>query len=151
MAPRVMSLRDPSKKMSKSDFSAASRIDLTDTADMVQKKLRKAVTDSIPEITYDRDERPGVSNLLELYAAMGPESTSTPEAAAQHLNGLNMGQFKGAVVDVVTDHLRPIQEEMARLQGAEGYVDGILGAGAAEAQEHADETMAAVRTLVGLR
>lgn len=150
-APRVMSLRDPTKKMSKSDFSAASRIDLTDTADTVQKKIRKAVTDSLPGVTYDPEGRPGVSNLLELYAAMGPPTTSTPEAAAEYLHDLDMAQLKGAVADVVNDHLKPIQAEMKRLHGSKEYVDEILDAGAVEAQACADETMNAVRTLVGLR
>ena len=150
-APRMMSLRDPSSKMSKSDFSANSRIDLTDTSDVVQRRIRKAVTDSVPFITYDPTGRPGVSNLLQLYASLGPESINTPEEAAQHLHDLDMAQFKDAVTDAVVTHLTPIQAEMKRLHGADAYVDAVLDAGAAQAQAHADETMAEVRSLVGLR
>jgi tryptophanyl-tRNA synthetase len=150
-APRMMSLRDPLKKMSKSDFSPNSRIDLTDTPDVVQRRIRKAITDSLPSITYDPVERPGVSNLLQLYASLGPAHISTPQEAAHHLHDLDMAQFKAAVTDAVVEHLTPIQQEMKRLHAAEEYVEAVLDAGAAKAQAHADQTMTEVRQLVGLR
>ncbi|GMF10514.1 unnamed protein product [Phytophthora lilii] len=95
---RIMSLRDPTKKMSKSDKSALSRIELTDTADEIRKKVRKATTDAVSGIHYDREGRPGVSNLLDIASAVTGQSVAQLEA---EYADYGTGAFKDSVADAV--------------------------------------------------
>eukprot|EP00041_Stephanoeca_diplocostata_P021658 m.507445 g.507445 ORF g.507445 m.507445 type:complete len:233 (+) comp21880_c2_seq4:865-1563(+) len=145
-AARVMSLRNPTRKMSKSEPSEQSRIDITDTRDVVYQKIRKAVTDSIGTITYDRSERPAVANLIDMYAVL---ANCTPQDVVQRFEGLNTLEFKTALATVISDHLDPIQAEYTRLDADHGYVRQVLDDGAEHAISTASNTMCDVRRAVG--
>eukprot|EP00035_Acanthoeca_spectabilis_P005827 m.117772 g.117772 ORF g.117772 m.117772 type:complete len:406 (-) comp13210_c0_seq1:184-1401(-) len=145
-AARIMSLRNPENKMSKSDRAQGSRIDITDSVDTVRTKLRKAVTDSLGEIHYDPKGRPGVSNLIEIYCAATGHSPVETEIA---FKGCNTLEFKEGVATAVSEHLAPIQAEYARLETDPGFVMQVLDRGAQTAAAMAEQTMVEVRRAVG--
>ena len=128
-ATRVMSLRDGSRKMSKSDPSDQSRINLTDDADAIAQKIRKARTDPepLPETPEGLADRPEARNLVNIYAAL---ADMTPEAVLTQFGGQGFGAFKPALADLAVDRLAPINAEMARLMRDVAEIDRILGAGA---------------------
>ncbi|KAL7687835.1 putative aminoacyl-tRNA synthetase, class Ic, rossmann-like alpha/beta/alpha sandwich [Plasmopara halstedii] len=136
---RIMNLRDPSKKMSKSDASPLSRIELTDNADDIRKKVRKATTDAIVGISYDRKARPGVSNLLDLASAMTGQSVAHLEA--QYAN-FGTGVFKDIVADAVIAKICPIGQRIKQFETDHSFVNQVLADGAAQASELAASTMA---------
>lgn len=146
-ATRVMSLRDGTKKMSKSDPSDYSRIALTDDADTIRLKLQKAKTDAIPEITYDREARPEVANLITIHAAL---TGTTREAVCREFSGQGFAAFKKALADAAADHLGRISAEMRRLLDDTGYIDAILARGADAAGAIASAHLAEVKEIVGL-
>ncbi|KAI9310968.1 tryptophanyl-tRNA synthetase [Dichotomocladium elegans] len=146
---RVMSLRAPTAKMSKSDPSDHARINLTDTPSQIQAKIRRAVTDSISTVSYDVQERPGVSNLLSIYSAM--RAIEIDEAVKDFADVTSTRVFKDRVADAIIERLTPIQKDLARLQQDEGYVKQVLAKGAAKAEEVANANMEEVYKLVGLR
>jgi tryptophanyl-tRNA synthetase len=144
----VMSLRDGTKKMSKSEPSDYSRINLTDDADAIAQKIRKAKTDPEPLPSEEKglEPRPEADNLVGIYAALKGASK------AQVLSEFGGGQFstfKGALVDLAVAKLGPIGAEMKRLTQDPVYIDSILAAGSARAQAIAAETMKAVKDIVG--
>ena len=132
-ATRVMSLRDGSKKMSKSDPSDASRINMTDDADTIAKKIRKAKTDPepLPDNTDALDERPEARNLVNIYAALA--DTSVEQVIADHA-GQNFATFKPSLADLAVAKLAPIADEMSRLMGEQDEIDRILTRGAERAR-----------------
>ena len=132
-ATRVMSLRDGTKKMSKSDPSDASRINLTDDADTIAQKIRKAKTDAepLPETLEGLKDRPGARNLVNIYAAL---SGMTAEAVVTQFAGRGFGTFKPALADLAVAKLSPISLEMTRLMSDLGEIDRILGDGADRAE-----------------
>lgn len=144
---RIMSLRDPTKKMSKSDTSALGRIELTDSADDIRKKIRKATTDAVAGIHYDRDERPGVSNLLDIASAVTEKSVA--ELEAQYAD-YGTGAFKDSVADAVIAKICPIGESIKRYEADQAYIDQVLAAGAEQAAELAAVTMKDVKEVMGL-
>ncbi|KAG6620831.1 tryptophan-tRNA ligase [Phytophthora cinnamomi] len=144
---RIMSLRDPTKKMSKSDKSALSRIELTDTADDIRKKVRKATTDAVSGIYYDRDERPGVSNLLDIASSVTGQSVAQLEA---QYAGYRTGDFKDSVADAVIAKICPIGERIKQYEADQAYIDKVLADGAAQASELAAVTMKDVKEIMGL-
>eukprot|EP00299_Pterocystis_sp_00344_P014116 c6982_g1_i1.p1 GENE.c6982_g1_i1~~c6982_g1_i1.p1 ORF type:complete len:151 (+),score=41.22 c6982_g1_i1:342-794(+) len=144
--PRVMSLRDGSVKMSKSDPSVASRIDITDTADEIATKIRRAKTDSINEIYYDPKERPEVANLLRMLSAISKKST---DALVAEFSGQNILQFKEALAQAMIEKLSPIRIEREKILET-GYVDEVIVEGTARAREVAEETLVQVKRVVGL-
>ncbi|WOO77901.1 Tryptophan--tRNA ligase, mitochondrial [Vanrija pseudolonga] len=148
---RVLSLRDPAQKMSKSAPNPLSRISLTDSPKDIAAKIKGAVTDSIREVTYEPDTRAGVANLLTIWAAFD-EHKRTPEqlAAAAQADGWGAGKLKAAVSEVVAAHLAPVQEEYKRIIADEGYIRDVAAKGANKAREQAAKTMAEVRAAVGL-
>lgn len=148
-ATRVMSLRDGSKKMSKSDASDYSRINLTDDADAIAQKIRKAKTDPAPLPSEEEGlrSRPEADNLVGIYAALA--GTTKSEALREH-GGSQFSQFKAAFVDLAVAKLGPIGAEMKRLVQDPAYIDGVLAAGAERAQAIAADTMKAVKDIVGL-
>ncbi|KAI8967515.1 tryptophanyl-tRNA synthetase [Mycotypha africana] len=148
-AKRVMSLRDPSCKMSKSDPSDYSRLNLIDSPDLIRNKIGKATTDGIRGVTYDPVNRPGVSNLLSIYAAM--RDIEIDEAIKECSDITSTKAFKERVSDAVIDRLHPIQSELVRLQADQGYVKQVLDQGAVKANEVANATMEEVYKAVGLR
>jgi tryptophanyl-tRNA synthetase len=147
-AARVMSLRDGMKKMSKSDASAASRIDLTDTADEIALKIRRAKTDPepLPSEPQGLEGRPEARNLVGIYAAL----TDTDHAAVlREHGGKGFGDFKGALADLLVAHLGPIAEETRRLLAAPDAVDAVLREGAAKAAAIATPIADEAERLVG--
>ncbi|CAO3591998.1 unnamed protein product [Absidia cylindrospora] len=145
---RIMSLRDPSSKMSKSDPSDFSRINLFDEPKVIQQKINKAMTDGHKGISFDTENRPGVSNLINIYAAVNNMSV---DDALKDMNGLqNSQQLKQAVSDAVITRIQPIQAEYVKLQADPSYVQQVLKDGAVKAQVRADETIKQVYKLMGL-
>jgi tryptophanyl-tRNA synthetase len=148
-AARVMSLRDGTKKMSKSDPSDMSRINLTDDADTITKKIRKAVSDPLPlpESVDGLKDRAEADNLVGLYAAL---NDTTKEAVLKDFGGKNFSEFKPALAELAVTKLEPIASEMRRITADPSYVDGVLRDGAAKASVIAEATMKDVRQIVGL-
>lgn len=144
---RIMSLRNPRKKMSKSDTSALSRIELTDSADDIRKKIRKATTDAIHGISYDCQERPGISNLLAIASAV--TGYSVVHLEAEYAN-YSTGTFKDCVADAVIAKMCPIGERIKQYEADVEYVDKVLKDGAAKASELAAATMKDVKKVMGL-
>jgi len=145
---RVMSLRDGSAKMSKSDPSDYSRINLTDDADAISQKIRKARTDAepLPEKLDDLAGRPEALNLVAIYAALAGR---TPQEVLGEFAGQGFGAFKPKLADLAVSVLGPIGGEMRRLLADPAEIDRILGDGAARARALAAPTMAEVRKIVG--
>jgi tryptophanyl-tRNA synthetase len=147
-ATRVMSLRDGSKKMSKSDPSDYSRINLSDDADAIAQKVRKAKTDpeALPSEEKGLEGRPEADNLVGIYAALSGRSKAD---VLHDFGGGQFSSFKSALVDLSVDKLGPIGAEMKRLTQDPGYVDAVLVDGADRARAIAAETMHAVKDIVG--
>jgi tryptophanyl-tRNA synthetase len=147
-ATRVMSLRDGTKKMSKSDESDYSRINLTDDADTIAQKVRKARTDPepLPSEVGGLKARPEAENLVNIFAAL---ADSTPENVLRDYPGAQFSQFKGALADLAVSKLTPIAQEMRKLLADTSEIDRILKHGAEQARERAAPIMAEVRRLVG--
>ena len=145
-ATRVMSLRDGTKKMSKSDISDYSRINLTDGRDAIAQKFRKARTDSEPGVTYDQEKRPEAANLITIYAAL---ADSTRQAVVEKFADAQFSAFKGELTDLAVEKLGPIGEEMKRLMGDPGYVDGVLRDGAERARAIAEPIQKQVEEIMG--
>ena len=145
---RVMSLRDGTKKMSKSDPSDASRINLTDAADQIAKKIRKAKTDPAPitDDPGDLDARPEVRNLVGIYTAFSGESV---EVVLNRYAGKGFGVFKPALAELVVEHMAPVTERMSRYLAAPEEIDHILARGRDRARELSEPVMAEVRETVG--
>ncbi|KNE71252.1 tryptophan-tRNA ligase [Allomyces macrogynus ATCC 38327] len=149
-AKRIMSLTDPTAKMSKSHANPKSRIDLTDSDSTIAKKVRGAVTDSDPTVTWDPDTRPGVANLLSLYAACRDlDPASLPEGELKGVVG--MVNLKKKVAECVVDTVRPVRDEYLRLGGEVGYVKAVLEEGNARARAEADATWEMVMKAVGMK
>ncbi|MDT3685022.1 MAG: tryptophan--tRNA ligase [Pseudorhodoplanes sp.] len=147
-ATRVMSLRDGTKKMSKSDTSDNSRINLTDNADAIAQKIRKAKTDPHPlsNDPKELEQRPEADNLVGIYAALN--ETSKADVLKQ-FGGAQFSTFKNALVDLAVAKLGPIGAEMKKLVGDPAYIDSVLADGSIRAQAIASETMNAVKDIVG--
>lgn len=144
---RVMSLRNPLQKMSKSDNQEMSRINLSDTPDEIRKKIRKAVTDSQSQITYDPEGRPGVSNLVSIYSAL---TSVTHDEVCAKFEGRETIHFKEELSEVVVDKLEPIRQQTLRLEGDPGYIDHVLKSGAERALQLAHSTMQEVKSQLGM-
>ena len=147
-ATRVMSLRDGSKKMSKSEPSDYSRINLTDDADAIAQKIRKAKTDPEPLPSEEKglEPRPEAENLVGIYAAL---NDTTKAQVLSEFGGAQFSAFKAALVDLAVAKLGPIGSEMKKLVQDPVYIDEILGDGAQRAQVIAADTMKAVKDIVG--
>ena len=172
-AARVMSLRDPRRKMSKSDVSAAGRIDIADAPDVIVRKIAKAVTDNEAGVTLDPDNRPGVFNLVSILAALRTDEEAlraevTADASWADVTGnvrsdfspamrqiegeyrnARMGDFKRDVAEAVVESLAPMREEMDRLLADRAHLDAILRAGGLRAREIGEATMDDVKRAVG--
>ncbi|MGY8665860.1 tryptophan--tRNA ligase [Bradyrhizobium sp. UFLA05-109] len=147
-ATRVMSLRDGTKKMSKSDASDYSRINLTDDADTIAQKVRKAKTDPEPLPTEEKglEARPEADNLVGIFAALSGRAKAD---VLRDFGGGQFSSFKNALVDLCVTKLAPIAGEMKRLVADPGHIDAILNDGADRARAIADETMALSKDIVG--
>lgn len=148
-ATRVMSLRDGSKKMSKSDPSDMSRINLTDDADTISKKIRKAKTDPepLPLVPEGLENRPEARNLVNIYAAL---SDQTVDQVILQFGGQQFGTFKPALAELAVEKLAPISQEMARLMQDTAEIDRILSDGAGKAREIAAPILKRTKDIVGM-
>lgn len=147
-APRVMSLKDGTKKMSKSDPSDLSRINLMDDAETISKKIRKAKTDpdALPSETEGLKGRPEADNLVGIFAAL---SDRTKEDVLKEFGGQQFSVFKPALVELAVEVLSPVNGEMRRLMGDTAYIDGVLRDGGERARARAEKTMKEVRDIIG--
>jgi tryptophanyl-tRNA synthetase len=145
---RIMSLRDGTKKMSKSDASDYSRINLTDDTDTIAQKFRKAKTDPepLPAEEAGLDPRPEADNLVGIYAALADKSKGE---VLREFGGAQFSTFKSALVDISVAKLSPIAAEMKRLVQDPGYIDSVLADGADRAGAIASETIKAVKDILG--
>jgi tryptophanyl-tRNA synthetase len=145
---RVMSLRDGTSKMSKSAESDLSRINMTDDADTIAKKIKKAKTDpeALPSETDGLEGRPEAENLVGIYAALSGKSS---DEVLGEFGGQGFGVFKPALADLAVEKLAPISAEMIRLQNDEAYLEGIMRKGAERADNIAAPIMKEVKELVG--
>ena len=148
-ATRVMSLRDGTKKMSKSDPSDQSRINLTDDADAIATKIRKAKTDPdpLPETVEGLKDRPEARNLVNIYAALAGQ---TVDQVVRDFAGAQFGTFKPALADLAVAKLSPITAEMNRLMADPAEIDRILGDGAERAEAIARPILDRTKDIVGM-
>ena len=142
---KIMSLQEPDKKMSKSDTNANSFILMTDDADTILRKFKRAVTDS-DGVVRAGDDKPGVTNLMSIYSSLTGKTFADIE---KEFDGQGYGVFKEAVAGSVIDAFRPIQTEYARILADKEYLDGVLKEGAAAASRMADRMVAKVYKKVG--
>ncbi len=143
---RIMSLQDPTKKMSKSDENEKGFISMLDNPKRIEKKIKSAVTDSEGIVKYDKENKPGVSNLLTIYSSCSGESIETLEAKYE---GKGYGEFKQDVANAVITLLQPIQEEYEKLITSE-ELDNILDEGAGKASIPANKTLMKAKKAMGL-
>jgi len=148
-ATRVMSLRDGSKKMSKSDPSDASRLNMTDDADAIAQKIRKARTDpdALPSEAKGLEERAEARNLVNIYAALSDQSV---DQVLADVGGKQFSEFKPMLADLAVTKLSPISTEMARLMGDPAEIDRILSAGATRAREITAPILRRTYDIVGM-
>ncbi|MCZ0755968.1 tryptophan--tRNA ligase [Anoxybacillus sp. J5B_2022] len=143
---RIMSLADPTKKMSKSDPNPKSFITLLDDAKTIEKKIKSAVTDSEGTIRYDKDNKPGVTNLLNIYSILANKSI---EQLEQEYAGKGYGQFKADLAQVIIDTLTPIQEKYYHLMES-ATLDQVLDEGAEKANKVASKMLKKMENAMGL-
>ena len=142
---KIMSLQEPTKKMSKSDENPNGSIYLMDDPDTIMRKCKRAVTDSEAQILY-RDEQPGVKNLIDIYRAC---TNKTVDEVVKEFDGKGYGDFKMAVGEAVVSVLKPLQDEVARLEKDKGYIDSIIKNNAEKANYYATKTLRKVQRKVG--
>jgi tryptophanyl-tRNA synthetase len=145
---RIMDLQDPTKKMSTSSSSPQGTVYVLDEPDALLKKFKSAVTDSEREIVFDRAAKPGVSNLLEIYAVV--RGISIPEAERSFAEARGYGDLKTAVGEAVVDYLAPVRERYTELRGDEAELEAILRDGAERARTLAAATLSGVREAMGV-
>jgi tryptophanyl-tRNA synthetase len=145
---RIMSLRDATRKMSKSDSSDQSRINLTDDADTIALKIRRAKTDPapLPDSIAELKDRPEANNLLGIYAAI---TGTTPQAALAQFAGAGFGPFKEKLAEALVAHLAPITAQAQKLLADRAYIDSALQSGARRAAAIADPIVAEAERIIG--
>lgn len=144
---RIMSLQEPTKKMSKSDPNINSCIFLTDSDDQIRNKIKRAVTDSFDTITFDEENRPGISNLITLYHIATGKSTES--IVAEWANTRGYAEFKEAVANAVADYVRPIRERFTEIRANGELLQTILRNGAEAARSRARKTLRKVYKKTG--
>ena len=142
---RIQSLQDPARKMSKSDDNENASIYLTDPRDVILRKFKRAVTDSLAQVRFS-DEQPGIKNLISIYSAF---TGKTPEEVEREFDGRGYGEFKLAVGETVADCLEPVQKKQAELLADKAYVDRIIKTNAERAEYIALKTLRKVQKKVG--
>lgn len=143
---KIMSLAEPTQKMSKSDENENAVVRILDAPDAIMRKFKRAVTDSDSSIIYDPENKPGVSNLLTIYSCF---SGKTIEEAEREFDGRGYGDFKAAVGQVCCDKLIPVQEEYRRILADKAYLEEVMKKGADEASYYARKTLSKVRRKLG--
>ncbi|MBC7741328.1 MAG: tryptophan--tRNA ligase [Bdellovibrionaceae bacterium] len=147
MGARIMSLQDPTKKMSKSDENEKNFVSIIDDEKKIEKKIKAAATDSGTEIKYDVDNKAGVSNLLTIYSTLSERPIADLE---KEYEGKMYGHLKVDLAEVVIQTLRPVKAKHDELMRDRAYLDKLLNAGAERAQARAQKTIASVYEAVGL-
>jgi tryptophanyl-tRNA synthetase len=142
---RIMDLQDPKSKMSKSAVSPQGTIDLLDDPKDIERKIKRAVTDAGTDVVYDPQNRPGVSNLLEI---LGAATGRTPDEAAKGYT--QYGPLKSDTAAAVVELLQPVQARYRELEADPGAVTAVLGRGADKARAVASKTLARAKTAIGL-
>ena len=142
---KIMSLQEPEKKMSKSDPNENGFITLLDPPDVIRRKIRRAVTDSDGQIRYS-EEKPGVSNLLSIYAAI---HHMEPEQAEKEFAGQGYGVLKDAVADAVVGELEPLQKRFYEIRADKELINSIMQSGAEKAQKAANKTLWKAQKKIG--
>ena len=142
---KIMSLQEPTKKMSKSDENPNASIYLMDDPDTIIRKCKRAVTDSEAQILY-RDEQPGVKNLIDIYSAC---TNKAPQDVVKEFEGKGYGDFQMAVGEAVVSVLKPLQDEVARLEKDKAYIDSVIKNNAEKANYYAMKTLRKVQKKVG--
>ncbi|HIE4258840.1 TPA: tryptophan--tRNA ligase [Clostridioides difficile] len=142
---RVMSLQEPTKKMSKSDSNENAFILLTDDSDSIKRKIKRSVTDSLGVVKYN-DEQPGIKNLIDIYSNLSKKSV---EEIVNMYEGKGYGIFKEDVAEVVSEALRPIREKYVDLLNNKDYLEKIYSMGAEKAEKQARKTLRKVYKKVG--
>jgi tryptophanyl-tRNA synthetase len=143
---RVMSLTDGTKKMSKSDPSDLSRINLLDPPDQIQYKIKRCKTDSVRGLTFDDPERPECNNLLGLYMIL---SNQTKAAVSAECQDMGWGQFKPLLTETLIAALKPIQDRYHEITSEPGYLESVLRQGREKAEAVANPTLAKVKAALG--
>jgi tryptophanyl-tRNA synthetase len=143
---RVMSLTDGTKKMSKSDPSELSRLELLDSPDAIQRKIKKCKTDPIKGLTFDDPDRPECHNLLTLYQIL---SNQTKAAVAKECQDMGWGQFKPLLTETAIAALQPIQNQYYELMENRDYLDSVLREGSSKASAVANQTLKRVKDALG--
>jgi len=144
---RIMSLQEPTKKMSKSDENENSYILVLDPPELIMKKFKKAVTDSEAVVRYDEKNKPGISNLMNIYSAVTGLGF---EQIEKEFEGQGYGAFKKAVAEAVIECLRPIREKYEELMADRSYLEKVMKDGAERANEIASRTLREVYDRIGL-
>ena len=145
---RIMSLKDGTKKMSKSELSDSSRINLTDDKDQIVNKIKKAKTDPLPmpKDIKEFDERPEVKNLLGIYSSL---TNSTIQNSIENFAGKNFSEFKKNLSEVLVNKIEPISHEIKKLLGDQKYLDKILLDGVEKANSIALKKIERIKEIVG--
>lgn len=143
---RVMSLSDGTNKMSKSDPSELSRINLLDPPDVIQKKIKRCKTDPIKGLEFDNRDRPECHNLLSLYAILSGQSRT---AVAEECREMGWGQFKPLLTETTISALKPIQDKYQKIMDDKGYLDQVLRQGQQKAEAVANQTLRRVKDALG--
>ena len=142
---KIMSLQEPTRKMSKSD-AEETHIALTDTPEIIRRKIKRAVTDSDGEIRFDQESKPGVSNLLTIMSTLGAGDI---EGIVSSLEGKGYGALKEATADIIIETLSPIQEEFNRLLKDKEYLQGVINENGLRASAAATKTLRKAQKKVG--
>ena len=143
---KVMSLQDPTKKMSKSDTDMNATISLIDDPDTIIRKFKRAVTDSDAVVRFDEELKPGISNLMSIYSAL---TGATIDEIAREFEGKGYGDFKLRVGEAVVEELRPLQQRFNELSQDKAYIDSIIKMNGEKAQYLATKTLRKVQKKVG--
>lgn len=143
---RVMSLTDGTRKMSKSDPSELSRINLLDPPDQIANKIKRCKTDPVKGLTFDDPERPECNNLLTLYMLL---SGKKKEEVAAECQDMGWGQFKPLFTETAINALKPIQEKYQEITADKGYLESVLRDGREKAETVANQTLADVKAALG--
>lgn len=143
---RVKSLRDPKKKMSKSDVDERSRIQLSDEPDVIREKFKKAMSDMNSTVTYDPENRLAIANLIHIHSIV---TGKTPDQICNEVRNLTTAQYKLVVADSVIEKFRTFRQDYKRYMADRAYLDSVLKEGAAKADVEATKTLKEVRKLVG--
>lgn len=143
---KIMSLQDPTKKMSKSDPDANATITILDDPDTIIRKFKRAVTDSDTVVRFDQENKPGISNLMTIYGCV---TGLTMEQIEAEFAGKGYGEFKLKVGEAVAEELRPIQERFKALSNDKAYIDGLMKKNAETASYLANKTLRKVQKKVG--